>query len=383
MSSTTIPSPDPQILIPLLLACLPTAFASHKPPPAFLTQLSPILRQRIDIHTSTGSAHDSWLRLLCWNNEKAEDLKEIIENAHFEPHPSSGELEVGEIEKILYKSFDAETLKAQVPLNDWSLTALYLWCTGGEGGDAWKLAELIPYDLDLVQDKSWTTSLAEASENFKVQASHLSVQPQQNGRRVSIQGYGDDDDDDDDYWNQYDKSPGGRTPGLQTPARKRSVNPNGSSTEAEYYAQYGDVQPAMDGYDPDEQHEEIGETTLNGNEIDNTLQRNSRLDQEYREQQQVSQPNLDRLNIPDPEESKHINQPVPSSPSSRAGSDTIARLEETADRYSASEIAIKQHISYSVKSMFRLARGAGLSRQDFEDLVQRELDTLSLLDRED
>jgi len=36
-----------------------------------------------------------------------------------------------------------------------------------------------------------------------------------------------------------------------------------------------------------------------------------------------------------------------------------------------------------VKSMYRLAKGAGMSRQEFEDMVQRELETLSLLDRED
>ena len=37
-----------------------------------------------------------------------------------------------------------ETLKVQIPLSDWSLTALYLWCTGSEEGDCWKLAELLP-----------------------------------------------------------------------------------------------------------------------------------------------------------------------------------------------------------------------------------------------
>lgn len=380
--SNVIPSPDPQVLIPPLLACLPTAFASHKPPPAFVSQLSPILRQRIDLNTSTGSGHDSWLRLLCWDSEKAEELKETIENAHFEPHPSSGELEVGEVERISYKRFDLETLKAQIPLNDWSLTALYLWCTGGEAGDAWKLSELIPFDIDLSRDESWTTDLAEASQNLRAKPPHLAVQQsQQNGRGLSVPGL--EDDDDDDYWDRYDKSPGGRTPGLQTPARKPSVNPQGSSTEADYYAQYGDVQPAMDGYDPDENHEEIGESTLNGISMNDSMKQNSHLYQEYKEQQQAPQSGSDRLNVLDAEEGSHINQPVPSSPSSRTGSDTIAKLEETADRYSASEIAIKQHITYSVKSMFRLARGAGLSRQDFEDLVQRELDTLSLLDNED
>ena len=383
MAATAIPPADPSSLIPPLLACLPTAFASHKPPPTFLTLLSPILRQRLEINTSTGSGHDSWLRLLCWDNSKAEELKETIENAHFEPHPSSGELEIGEIEQISYKQFDLETLKAQVPLNDWSLTALYLWCTGSEEGNSWKLAELLPYDSDMARDSSWSLSPIEAHEKLRAQSGFLNVQqqPQPSGRRVSIQA-DNNDDDDDDYWNQYDKTPG-RSPGGNTPARKASVNPNGSSSENDYYAQYGDVQPAMDGYDPDEQHEAIGESTLNGNSIQDTMKQNNHLYQDYKDQQRAPVRNLNHLDVAELEqETGHISQPVPASPSSRAGSDTIARLEESADRYSASEVAIKQHISYSVKSMYRLAKGAGMSRQEFEDMVQRELETLSILDRE-
>ena len=368
-----IPTPDPQSLLPPLLACLPTSFASSKPAPALLELLSPILRQRLTIFTSSGSSHDNWLRLLCWDPSKAEQLKETIENANFEPHPASGELEVGEIERLSYKRTDTETLKAQIPLNDWDLTALYLWCTGGEEGNAWKLTELLPYDSDLCQDQSWSSSPTQANEQARSQLLNLATpSAQTNGGRLSVPGQ---DDDDDDYWAQYDK-----TPHNGTPARKGSVNPRGaSSTEADYYAQYADVQPAMDNYDPDEHHEEIGESTLGGDAMRDVMGRNQHTVEEPRQQPQEANP----LQIPEDEDVVHINHPVPSSPSSRTGSDTISRLEATADRYSASEIAIKQHISYSVKSMYRLAKGAGMSRQEFEDMVQRELETLSLLDRED
>lgn len=375
-----IPLLDPQSLLPPLLACLPTAFASSRPPPALLTLLSPILRQRLQIFTSTNpSAHDSWIRLLCWDASKADTLKDSIEEANFEPHPASGELEVGDTERISYKRFDAETLKGQIPLIDWSLTALYIWCTGSEEGNAWRLVELLPYDSDLSQDQSWQLSPATADEKAQAQGVNLSVpSAQPNGRRQSTPGQ---EDDDDDYWAQYDNAPG-RTPGMATPARKASVNPGGAgagASETDYYDRYGDVQPAMDSYDPDEQHEELGQSTLSGDNLHRMLSGERGPDATM----DTRTYDLAGLQIPDQADAVHVSQPVPASPSSRAGSDAVARLERTAEAFSASEIAIKQHISYSVKSMYRLAKGAGMPRQEFEDMVHRELETLSLLDRED
>lgn len=368
-----VPLLDPQSLLPPLLACLPTAFASSRPPPALLTLLSPILRQRLQIFTSTNpSAHDSWIRLLCWDSSKTDALKDTIEEANFEPHPASGELEVGEIEKLSYKRFDAETLKGQIPLIDWSLTALYVWCTGSEEGDAWRLAELLPYDSDLSQDPSWYGSPAVADEKAQAQGIHLSIQgAQPNKGRLPTPGQNDDDDD---YWAQYDNAP------ERTPARKPSVNPLGpGASDADYYDRYGDVQPAMDAYDPDEQHEELGQSTLSGDNLHRMLSGDRALEKNVDDPSQ----NLADLQIPRQMDDFPVSQPVPASPSSRAGSDTVARLERTAEAFSASEIAIKQHISYSVKSMYRLAKGAGIPRQEFEDMVHRELETLSLLDRED
>ena len=46
---------------------------------------------------------------------------------------------------------------------------------------------------------------------------------------------------------------------------------------------------------------------------------------------------------------------------------------------SVAEIAIRQHISTSMKSLFRLARGSGIERDEFESLIQTELDTLGML----
>lgn len=373
--SRTIPAPDPQSLLPPLLACLPVAFASARPPPVLLPLLSPILRQRIHIFTSTNtSSHDSWLRLLCWDASQAETVKETVENAHFEPHPSSGEVEVGELDPIRYKRLDAETLKAQISMADWSLTAVYLWCTGSEEGDGWRLAEIVPYDVESARDGSdWSASVSEADAKMPIQSgASTAAMYRTNGGRLSVAGQTDNDDD--DYWAQYDRSPNSRTP-----ARKASIQPsslgviNGGS-EDDYYARYGEVQPAADNYDPDEQHEEMSglQTIVSEHEGHNV----------------PASATAQRLALDTSSQQHHdqtdVVQPVPSSPgSSTGGSDMVARLERTAEKYSSSEIAIKQHISYSVKSMYRLAKGAGMSRREFEDMVHRELETLSLLDRDD
>jgi len=361
-----IPSPDAHALLPPLLACLPTAFASSRPPPALLPLLSPILRQRLQLISS--SPHDSWLRLLTWDNGKAESLKETVENSNFEPHPSSGEVELGELDPITYKRLDSETLRAQLSLPDWSLTAMYLWCTGSEEGNAWRLAELVPYTEELQHDKSWSSTIQEAdetsNERLVTEALLEADKPQQ--RKPSPAG------DDEDYWAMYDGTPG------RTPARKHSVVPQENrGSEADYYSRYNDVQPAMDSHDPDEEVQGAAESTLNGNALHEILSRQSA----ENKPPSYQEPLYPADDEPD-EKRLEVNQPVPSSPSSR-GSDAVARLEETAERFGASDIAIRQHISTTMKSMFRLAKSAGMDREEFDRIVQRELEALSIFDRDD
>lgn len=365
-----IPAPDPHTLLPPLLACLPTSFASPRPPPALLPLLSPILRQRLHLNTS-GSSRDNWSALLCWDAAEGEILKDKIEEAVFEPHPASGEIEVGDTGSITYKRFDEETLRAQIPLTDWPFTALYLWCTGSEEGNSWKLAELLPFDQDLQKDASWSTSIAEANESSKERLVTEALQEADNAvsshRNLSIPHA-----DEDDYWAMYDKTPG------RTPARKTSVDPqHRGPSEDDYYARYSHVQPAVDSHDPDEEMEDVGESTLNGDTLQHLLSR-------HPEPHTGRSPPPYQGSLDDPVEEKgvEVNHPVPSSPSSK-GSDTVARLEQHAERYGASEIGIRQHISTSLKSMYRLARSAGMDREEFERIVQRELEALSIFDRDD
>jgi len=370
-----ISPPQPHNLLPPLLACLPTAFASSRPPPALLSLLSPILNQRLSLISSTSHSNsDNWLRLLCWDNDKAGTLKDIIENGTFEPHPVSGEIEVGDVGTLKYKRLDQETLRAQIPLQDWSLIALYLWCAGGEGGNGWKLAELLPYDGDTVLDDSWSTSILEANESSHERIMSEALRDAEAAdRKASVGG-------DDDYWAMYDRTP------ARTPAIKRSPAPNADHPtfrsrfgSEDYYAQYGDVQPAMDNHDPSEEVEEAGQSSLNGNALENLLSRRS--EQASEAELPAYQPMEEERNFDEP--TVIVNQPQPTSPASVAGSDTIGRLEQTAERQAASEIGIRQHISTSMKSMFRLAKSAGFDREEFERMVNRELETLSILDSDD
>jgi hypothetical protein len=339
------------------------------------------LRQRLSYVSST----DNWLKLLCWDRDKSEQLWEQVENSTFEPHPSSGEIEVGDVDSIKYKRFDEETLRAQVALSDWHFTPVFLWCSGSNDGDGWMLAEILP-SPEL--DDSWSPSIQHANDSAKerimsealreAEASSSQSQPKSN---LDVPK-----DEDDDYWAQYDRSPG------RTPVRKPSVPIDQHTNEADYYARYGqEVQPAMDNHDPDEemQNSDQVESTLNGHSHD--------LQQLLSQQSQPSQP-TDRSPppytdpsprqprmFPDEEDSDSMSQtevaqPHPSSPSSRGGSDVVARLEDVAERYNASEVGIRQHISASIKSMYRLAKSVGMERDEFEGLVGREVQGLRVMD---
>src|SRR6266487_4225572 len=114
----SVPLPQPRTLLPPFIACLQTAGLSIRPPPALLPLLSPILRQRVQLFTSTATASEgqthqrqvSWLSLLCWNEDVASKLPAIVEKYadKFEPHPVSGEIEMEAFDegKMQYRRVD-------------------------------------------------------------------------------------------------------------------------------------------------------------------------------------------------------------------------------------------------------------------------------------
>jgi len=375
-----INAPDSRALLPPLLACLPTAFVSPRPPPALLPLLSPILRQRLQILTSVSTSPDeSWLKLLCWDSTKAERLQSIVDGTTFEPHPVSGEIELTDDLPATYKRIDDETLQSLVVLPEYSLAVIYLWCPDDEQGRGWRVAELLPRESPADDEHTWGSSISEADTQArdKMLADVLDEKDEKEGNEQAKNE--EEDDDDDDYWAQYDATPGGQTPNVKTPAPASSSNlrPSGLS-EASYFSQYGDVQPAMDNHDPSEEQPEVGPSSLNGDILANLLRR------QMNGSDSTEAPRTNGYahdTVPSEAAAHALNHPRPASASS-GSSDAVMKLEQTAESQSTYEVGVKQHIGTSIKSLFRLAKATGMSRSEFQSLVQTEIELLNVTDDE-
>ena len=318
----------------------------------------------------------------------------------------SGEIEVGDPDYIRYRRSDPETLHSRLELGELGLLPTYLWCTGGESGNRWLLAELRGVQ-DADDGTQWFTSIGEANEkgfrrtpsqtNGTIQRTVLEVPQNEPAQQ--------EEDDDDAYWAAYDNTP------AQTPHLKRSPAPNPNSrvqlptqSELEYFARYAaEVQPALDAHDPDEEGLAPGESTLNGNSLN--IQRSPQTEpletsnlgpngydsslppmftaDTAKEPNGVREEDNDKPEHMESLESDDryamLNHPRPSS---SASSSSVEKLEREARTASQAELAIKQHISTDMKSLFRLARTAGIDREEFERIIMRELEVLPLLDQD-
>ncbi|KAL5337828.1 hypothetical protein BJX70DRAFT_224496 [Aspergillus crustosus] len=365
-----IPPPDTRALLPPLLACLPTAFISSKPPPALLPLLSPILRQRVQILSSVAtSASESWLQLLCWDAGKGERLRSLIDGATFEPHPVSGEIELSGDIPVTYKRVDDETLQSRLEISDYDLRVLYLWCPQKEDSPGWLIAEVLPNEGGRQDYDDWSLSIGEANTRARVKLVEDALTAAENDERAAAHKEKEQDDD-DDYWARYDATPG-RTPSVKNPApptlSSMLQHQGPGPSESSYFSQYADVQPVMDSHDPDEEHPELGPTSLAGDVLSELAKRN--LDNG----EAASHGHTDQTN------GTLLSHPRPASASS-SNSETVSRLEQEAESHSTHEFGVKQHISSNIKSLFRLAKATGLSRADFQSLVQTELDLLNVSD---
>ncbi|WEW58466.1 hypothetical protein PRK78_003934 [Emydomyces testavorans] len=371
-----IPAPEPRSLLPPLLACLPAGFASPRPPPALLPLLSPILRQRVQLLSSiSSSSSDSWIRLLCWNPSRGEQIERIVGEASFEPHPVSGEIEIPDDVVPRYKRVDPETLRAHFPLTDYNLVVVYVWCPEDEegGGPGWRVTEILHADSLQDETHTWTLSIGEANElRQKTILREALKHAEDEAQLINEQSDDGGDEDDDHYWAQYDDNLG-RTPmrkdspALNNP-RLDAAKQHQEASDASYYSRYNEVQPAMDNDDPSVHRNEIGHSSPSGDAVGNILR------------QQIEQI-INQNGFPRPPPAIDISalglsHPRPQSASSR-GSDAVLRLEQTAENQSTSELGVRDHISSNIRSLYRLARCTGVSGEEFRNLVQRELDRLS------
>ncbi|RMY36651.1 hypothetical protein D0866_03784 [Hortaea werneckii] len=408
------PQPDSRGLLPPLLACLPTAFLAPRPPPALLPLLAPVLRQKLNY---ISSGNDGWLPLLSWDKERAAKLPATVERIQVEPHPVSGEIEFEDVRPAKYRRLDEETLQARLEVEQFDLLPIYVWCENDEHGGTgpgWKLTELRCLE-DLDDGTQWFDSASEANDAAQTRSTTTAPHATNglNGNpNLSVPDEADDDDDDDDYWNAYDRTPS-QTPGGQNPSPAPATQPSTTTargrtqSEADYFARYGEVQPALDTHDPDEENPALtgnGNSTLTGDAL-------LRAQARHLETSGTIPPNLNPSSqnhgATKPHDSalasldRSLEMPRPLSPGSSSssggagGGSPVGRLEQEAEAMTSSspsrgiggnnesaQRAIKQHISTDVKSLFRLARSAGMKRREFEEVVRRELSVLCLLDDE-
>lgn len=300
----------------------------------------------------------------------------------------SGEIDFGDVADIEYRRLDEETLHARLVILDLDLVVVYVLCQGDEegGGDGWRVSEVMPLQgLGDHSSQNWWGSISEADKRLQEKLmvdvpkessrSGLSVPTIQEPRTKELGTMGDDDDN---YWAQYDGTPG-RSPRLNLSAPS-DVIPSGNAprrttSDAEYFARYGHVQPEMDGDDPSEDQKSLGESSLNGNVMMAALSHIPSNGNRRAPQLETRHNNLERY--PDESEINHLTASTPS-----IESIAVSRLEGSAASQSHCEVAIRQHVSTSIKSLFRLTRSAGMERQEFDELVRTELDTLSLMDED-
>lgn len=296
----------------------------------------------------------------------------------------SGEIDYGDLEEVRYRRLDEETLQAKVVILDFRIVIIYLWCEGDQQcpTNGWRILELRPLDGEFNDsDKSWSSSISEADSkaNEKMMDDALRQGEDQSlaqdTSKVNSVGEEAQDDGDDDYWARYDKTPG-RTPAAE-PARPTTSNRHTRSTsEAEYFARYAEVQPDMDNDDPSEDRREFGQSSLNGNMIPASIQQATRNHESHAEEY-IALPNGSGVQ----DANGGINQPVASLPRSR--SSTVSKLEESAETQSIAESAIMHHVSTSIKSLYRLCRSSGIAASEFDRMIHTELETLSMMQEDD
>lgn len=384
------PPPNPRELLPPLLACLPTSFISPQAPPALLPLLAPILRQRVSYLSSGGSSgKDGWLPLLSWDPQNALKLPAAVERMILEPHPVSGEIELDDVPPAKYRRLDEETLQSRLEAEQFDLVSTFVWVDSDEHGGTgpgWKLADLKSLE-DVEDGTTWYDTLLEANraamQPESVRTNGNGVHHAYSTPPLQSQRY-QEEDDGDEYWASYDRTLENTTPAPAPAPIQTSTsvaNRQRTTSELEYFDRYGvEVQPALDSHDPDEHYPEIvGNSTLTGGALVHA---------------QAS--SAQSGNLAPPLHPAHggqlgqepISMPRPRSPTSSQGS--VDRLEERAAAMSSeqpqndqAQRGIQQHISTDIKSLFRLARSAGMERSEFERIVRTELECLGMMDRDE
>ncbi|RDA84444.1 hypothetical protein CP532_2124, partial [Ophiocordyceps camponoti-leonardi (nom. inval.)] len=370
----SIAPPDQAALLAPVLPALPAAAAATRPAIRLLPLLSPILRQRVQLLSESSS--EPWLRLLCYDSEKTARLMDIAHGDSLQPHPVSGEVEIdwGYDAETRYRRLDEETLQALVVIADLNLAFLLAYCVGDQvgGGDGWRIAEVTVADTPLPFERfGGATTIVDAERQFGQSHDHKTTLTAANDDGGHD---GDEDDEDDDYWGRYDATPG-RTPAIKE-SRGSGLGLTGSAEDEEYYARYDQVQPAMDSHDADE---ELAATQvapplgLGPNKTEPLCLKTEVMVQDRLVASDAVGLSPDLILSPRPE----------SSVDSSNVCDTVARLEESADRQEQNEFGVRQHVARTVRSLYLLSQSTGIGRQEFKRMVETELAVLGMVEGDD
>lgn len=337
---------------------------------------------------------------MSWDKSRSTVLTEKVENMQLEAHPASGEIEIADPESIQYRRLDQETLYSRLDVREFELLPIYVWCDEEPTGDGpgWKLHELRTIE-DLDDGTGWHASEVEANELNPVHSDRSKITHLAANQTTATTNA--DDEDDDSYWASYDQTPG-RTPAQHTPARRQSAFAPTTTTGAtndndgddSYYARYGDVQPALDPHDPDEETlSSVHQSTLHsGTQHTSTLSAPQPLSAaagwESRsmfpaDTKPASAHDSATASTSHSHSYEHLSQPRPTSPGSVVSDASVERLEQGAVDMTRAELGVKQHVASEVKSLFRLARSVGLDRGEFERIVRTQLDVIGMLENEE
>lgn len=339
------------------------------------------------------------MRLLSYDPAKAAKLVEVAQSGVFEPHPISGEVEVDwdYDAETRYRRLDEETLQAMIAVEMLGLVFQLIYCVGDTagGGDGWRIGEVtVPDKPNPFVNFEGASSIAEADKLFQdrrtekkpAPASGLSAASAAQTRTfVPSKSDNEEDDDDDGYWDRYDATPAGRTPAQKRSPAPRSLAATQPATsqdaaeEANYFAQYDGVQPAMDNHDPDEEAEMAAHSIPPLGTSTRTTEAPAGADETH-----GSWTLADADGTGSSPRDGHLNadllHPRPESSASSNGEQRVAKLEQMADKRGENEFSIKQHVSRSIRSLWLLSRGSGIDREDFESMVKTELDLLGMVE---
>lgn len=396
--TSTIANPDLRGILTPLLPSLPAAALSTQPAPAILPLLSPILRQRVQLLSSAST--EPWLRLLSYDKGKDARLAEVARSDRLEPHPVSGEVEVDWDYDVQtqYRRLDKETLQALVVLEDFELFFRLVYCVNDEagGGDGWRVGEIsVPDKSNPFASFAGYSSVEAAEGSFRQGgASTNNSIPQPASSILADQPVGgkqeeEEDDDDDDYWARYDATPA-RSPAPQSaPQQTRPATHQAVAEEDDaYFAQYDNVQPAMDNHDPDEAQAAQGITgSAPPLGLQHPVALGARAGEDSEEPNETNgawtlAPSPGGRSQEEEERTASLAHPRPESSASSNGSNTVLKLEQQAGRQESSEFGVKQHVSRSIRSLFLLSRAAGIDRDEFERMVKTELDVLGMVEED-